>query len=151
MPNYIQIGDDPTKWWLIQPINPSQLAAGQPLSLEVAAPISGTLVLSGRFASVAVFNVPSANFPPAISDPEAAIYLPTATGPSSGHVGYALPVTADGSNIANQIVTAMRNGHSQTIALYGGATLVLNGATVPFVVIKPGALGGSEPHGSGVG
>jgi hypothetical protein len=49
--------------------------------------------------------------------------------------------------LENQVMAAMRSGHSQTIPLYGGATLVLNGATVSFVVVKGGASGGSEPHG----
>ena len=150
MPSYLQIGDDPTKWWLGQPVNASQLAAGQPLNLMVIAPLGGTLLLSPKFVSVALFD--GAAIPAPLADTEAAIYLPTAAGPSSGHVGYALPAGTNEGNLVNQIMTAMRNGHSQTVPLSGGATLVLNGATLSFVVIKADAgnvpvAGGPEPHG----
>ena len=40
----------------------------------------------------------------------------------------------------------MRTGHSQTITLGGGGTLVLNGATLSFAVLAPVAIGGSMPH-----
>ena len=56
MPGYIQIGDDPTKWWLGVPLNASQLAAvGQPLNLLVISPLGGTMLLSPKFVSVALF------------------------------------------------------------------------------------------------
>jgi hypothetical protein len=146
MPNYIQIGDDPTKWWLIQPFNAGQLT-GQPLNLNVAGPLSGFLVLSGKPASVAVFDEPNATFPPIVNPTSAAIYLPTATGPSAAHFGYVLPPTVNVATLAGQIATTMRNGSRQTITLYGGGTLVLNGATLLFVVIQPGAIGVSSGHG----
>jgi hypothetical protein len=41
----------------------------------------------------------------------------------------------------------MNAGHSQTIALGGGETLVLNGATLPFAVLAPIGVGGATPHG----
>jgi hypothetical protein len=146
MPGYIQIGDDPTKWWLVQPVDASQLS-GQPLNLSIAAPIAGFLVVSGKAASAAIFNEPSATIPSDINGPEAAIYLPTSTGPSAGHTGYALPPTVDVANLASQIETSMRNGSHQTITLGGGGTLVLNGATLSFVAIQPGAIGDSSGHG----
>ena len=147
MPSYIQIGGDPTRWFAPQSINPSQLEAGQPLSILVAAPIAGYMLLSPKSASVAVSDAGSAAPPPPFDEPEATIYLPTSTGPSSGHLGYVLPPTTDVQNLENQVMAAMRNGHSQTIPLYGGGTLVLNGATVSFVVVKGGASGESSPHG----
>jgi hypothetical protein len=146
MPSYIQIGDDPTKWWLVQPFNASQLS-GQPLNLNLAGPLNGILVLSGKSASVALFDEPNAASPSILNPSVGAIYLPTATGPSAAHFGYALPPTANVDNLASQIVTAMRDGTRQAITLYGGGTLVLNGATMSFVVIQPGAIGGSQPHG----
>jgi len=146
MPSYIQIGDDPTKWWLVQPFNASQLA-GQPLNLNLGGPLDGILVLSGESASVAVFDEPDATFPSTLNPTVGAIYLPTATGPSAAHFGYALPPTANVENLASEIAAAMRSGTRQTITLYGGGTLVLNGATLSFVVIQPGALGDSSSHG----
>jgi len=148
---YIQIGDDPTKWWLVQPLNANQLT-GQPLMLDLAGPLGGWIVLSGRVASVAVFNVPDATVPADLNPTGGCIYLPTGTGASTHNFGYALSTNeAMGTqNLGNQITTAMHNGTRLTIPLYGGGTLVINGATLDFAVVQPGALGGGTPHDSGV-
>ena len=149
MADYIQIGDDPTKWWLVQPFNANQLT-GQPLTLDLAGPLGGWLVLSGRADSVAVFNVPDATVPADLNSSGGCIYLSTGTGASAHNFGYALSTDeAMGTqNLAGEIATAMRNGTRLTIPLYGGGTLVINGATLTFAVLQPGALGGSSPHGS---
>jgi hypothetical protein len=152
MPSYIQIGDDPTKWWLNQPINASQLT-GQPLSVQVNLPVTGTLVLSGKFANVVVYDQASGAPTRNLDVPIPAIYVPSAAGISEGHVGYELPASADLATLAGQIETSMRNGHSQTVTLGGnaaGGTLVLNGATLPFAVLCqqwPQAVGESSAHG----
>jgi hypothetical protein len=156
MANYIQIGDDPTTWWLNQPLSPNQLT-GQPLALALAAPLGGTLVLSGRSASVAVFDVPDATVPGILNPSVAAIYLPTAAGPSAQHYGYALPPGVNVAVLAMEIATAMTNGTRLTIPLNGGGALVLDGAMLSFVVIQPGELApvrapispvhDSSPHG----
>ena len=152
---YIQIGDDPTKWWLVQPFNANQLT-GQPLTLDLQAPLSGALVLSGKFDSVAVFNVPDATVPENLNPSAVAIYLPTATGPSAQHYGYTLSPTVNVENLPSEIATAMHNGARQTVPLTGGGTLVLDGSTLPFVVIQPGPpapapepprVGDSSAHG----
>ncbi len=147
MANYLQIGDDPTKWWLVQPFNASQLT-GEPLNLDLAGPLGGVLVLSGRSASVAVFDEPDATIPPNLNPSVGAIYLPTAAGASAQHYGYALPPMTGVDGLASEIVTAMRNSTRQTIPLYGGGTLVIDGATLSFAVIQPGAIGGgATPSG----
>ena len=145
MADYIQIGADPTIWWLVQPFNANQLT-GQPLTLDVAAPLGGTLVLSGRADSVAVFNVPDATVPADVNPSGGTIYLPTAAGASANNYGSAL--TTGTQNLGGEIATAMLNGTWLTIALDGGGTLVINGATLPFAVILAGAVGGSPPAGS---
>jgi hypothetical protein len=144
---HIQIGDDPTIWWLVQPIQPSQLT--QPLSVLTWFPIKGILVLSPKAAHVAIFDPPPVLVPTPIQTPGgSSIYLPTAAGVSAGHAGYALPGTVDPGVLAEQIQTLMHNGQSQTITLGGtGGTLVLNGATLSFAVTAPNTLGGSMPHG----
>ena len=153
MPSYIQIEGDPTQWWFAQPISASQLT-GQPLSLQVSAPVVGTLVLSGKAASVAVFDLPSGQAPNLLDVPVQAIYVPTATGISGGNVGYELPASADLGNLASQIAAVMGGGNTQVVALGGttsGGTLVLNGATLSFVVLcqqNPPAVGGPVPHGN---
>jgi hypothetical protein len=135
MPSYIQIEDDPSQWWFAQLISASQLT-GQPLSLQVSAPVVGTLVLSGKAASVAVYDLPSGQAPSLLDVPVQAIYVPTATGISAGNVGYELPTNVNLQNLASQIVATMQSGNTQTITLGGtGGTLVLNGATLSFAVL----------------
>jgi hypothetical protein len=134
---YLQIDDDPTKWWLVQPFNASE-STGQPLGLALSGPLGGILVLSGRSASVAIFDVPDATVPPILNRSVAAIYLPTGTGASAQQYGYELPTTADVDDLAGEIAAAMRNGTRLTITLAGGGTLVLDGAMLSFVVIQPG-------------
>jgi hypothetical protein len=154
MSNYLQIAGDPTKWWPTDPFHASQLT-GQPLSIPVNAPIQATLVLSGKSASVAVFDSPSGQTDPGPGtlEPQVPyIYVPTASGLSAGHVGYELPTNVNLTDLANQIMASMRSGHSQAVTLGGsdsGGTLVLNGATLSFaVLVTPIVLGigGSMPH-----
>jgi hypothetical protein len=111
---------------------------------------SGTLVLSGRHHSVAIFDQPHERVPNELNVPNQTIYLPTPSGISEGHVGHELPASADLDNLASQIAALMRDGHRQTITLNGGGTLVLNGATLPFAVLCmqfPPMAGGPVPHG----
>jgi hypothetical protein len=142
---HIQIGDDPTLWWLVEPIQPGQLT--QALTVLTWYPIRGTLVLSPRATNVAIFSPPPVLVPTPLSGP-GGLYLPTATGPSAGHIGYELAAGTDPGVLAEQIKALMSNGHSQTITLGGaGGTLVLNGATLSFAVTGPNTLGGATPHG----
>jgi hypothetical protein len=142
---HIQIGDDPTIWWLTQQIQPSQLT--QPLTVLTWYPIRGILVLSPKATHVAIFTPPPVLVPPPIGG-STGIYLPTAAGVSAGHAGYELPGNVDPGVLAEQIQTLMHNGQSQTITLGGaGGTLVLNGATLAFAVTAPNSLGGPTPHG----
>lgn len=156
MPGYLQIEGDPTKWWLGQAIQASQLT-GQALSIEVDAPLAGTLLLSPRSASVAVFNEGAAANQLDLTYP--VIYVPTATGPSAGSAGFELPASPDLATLAGEITALMNNGSRQTIPLgASGGALVLNGATLSFVVLCPAtaprvptgsappATGGSRPH-----
>jgi hypothetical protein len=146
MPSYIQIEGDPTKWWLPQPLNASQLT-GQPLSLQVSAPAMGYLYLSPKFASVAVFDLPSGQAPGSVNVAAASLYVPTAAGASVGHTGYGLSSAVNLDDLPNQILASMRSGQIQAVALSGGGTLVLNGATLSFAVICmqwPPMAGGSR-------
>jgi hypothetical protein len=152
MSAYLQIDGDPTKWWPGQPFKASQLT-GQPLSIPVTAPAYATLVLSGKPASVAVFDPPPGQAAPTGLELQvASIYVPTAAGLSAGHVGYELPTNVNLTDLANQIMGLMRSGHSQAVTLGGtasGGVLVLNGATLSFVVLCEAivlGVGGSMPH-----
>jgi hypothetical protein len=148
MSSYLQIDGDPTKWWPTQSFQASQLT-GQPLSIPLHAPAQATLVLSGKSASVAVFELSSGQPGPTVEPQAPSIYVPTINGLSTGHVGYELPANVDLTDLANQIVAAMRTGHNQSIILSGGGTLVLNGGTLSFAVLCeaiPPSVGGSMPH-----
>jgi hypothetical protein len=147
MPSCIQIEGDPTKWWIAEQFPTGELDEGQPLTVTSLAPIEGILVLSPKSATVAVLNAPSAAPPAPLSIPGEIIYVPTATGPSAGHVGYVLAGDVDSGSLSSQIAASMHSGQHQTIALTGGGTLVLNGATLTFAVLAPIAVGGATPHG----
>jgi hypothetical protein len=47
-------------------------------------------------------------------------------------------------SLSSQVAAAMHAGQSLTIALSGGGTLVLNGATLAFAVLGPIGLGGAD-------
>jgi hypothetical protein len=148
MPCCIQIEGDPTKWWIEDQLPANELTAGQPLTVTSLAPIEGILVLSPKSATVTVSNVPSGSPPAPLAIPGGIIYLPTATGPSAGHVGYVLAGDVDPMSLSGQIAGSMQGGQHQTIALGGaGGTLVINGATLTFAVLAPVGVGGSTPHG----
>src|SRR5580704_11097448 len=148
MPSYVQIEGDPAKWWIEDQVPTSELTGGQPLTFTSLAPIEGIMVLSPRSATVAVLNVPSGSPPAPLAIPGEIIYVPTAAGPSAGHVGYQVAAGGgDAVSLSSQIAAAMHAGQSLTIALAGGGTLVLNGATLAFAVLGPvGVGGGATPH-----
>jgi hypothetical protein len=158
MSGYLQVQGDPTQWWLAQAVQPSQLT-GQLLNVEVQAPLAGALLLSPNSASVAVFDQPGTSTEPSLVDtPNPVIYLPTATGPSAGSAGYQLPASVNLTSLASEITALMQNGGFLTVALgASGASLVLNGATLSFVVLCPATAtsaqggpvetpGGAVPH-----
>ena len=149
MPCCIQIEGDPTKWWIEDQLPANELTAGQPLTVTSLAPIEGILVLSPKNATVAVLSVPAGTLPSPLGLPGEIIYLPTAAGPSAGHVGYVLADGVDPMTLSGQIAGSMHAGQHQSIALGGaGGTLVINGATLTFAVLGPiGVAGGSTPHG----
>ena len=151
MSGYLQIEGDPTQWWLVQPITPNQLT-GQALTVQVQAPLAGSLLLSANSASVAVMTSQGAETA-GLAIPNAAMYVPTSTGPSAGYAGYELPASADLATLAGEITTLMNNGSRQVIAIGAGGSggLVLNGATLSFVVLCPATVtAGGGATGGGV-
>ncbi|HEY6297394.1 MAG TPA: hypothetical protein VIX15_17175 [Streptosporangiaceae bacterium] len=145
MPSYVQIDDDPTRWYVSDGVSASQVT-GQSLMVEVDAPIVGTLVISAKAASVAIFDTNSPPPTTIMTVPDPTIYVPTATGANAQHGGYELAANFP-EDLAQQIQTAMQNGHSVTVPLAGGGTLVLSGATLSFVVLKMPSVGDSSQHG----
>jgi hypothetical protein len=134
---YLQIGNDPTTWLLSEPIAASALTSAQPFQGAVTAGRSGTLILSSR-AAVSAMLAGAGNAIPSGAVPvsPAYLYLPSATGLNPEKPGYALP---EGTNLAElqaQIAAAMTQQTTCTVE-YSGGVLLLNGATLPFVVIFP--------------
>jgi hypothetical protein len=147
----LQIEGDPTIWWLDQPVDVSQWT-GQTVSVSVKAPISGTLLISLRVASVAAFTESGVSAAPSsLVLPFPAIYLPTASGPSANSYGYVLPLSANLSNLEGQISAAMGGGISVTIpfGLASNGALIVSGAALPFVVLCPANSALSTPSGGG--
>jgi DNA-binding CsgD family transcriptional regulator/tetratricopeptide (TPR) repeat protein len=143
----LQIAGDPTIWWLAQPVNLTQWT-GQTVSIPVTAPLSGTLLLSRRVASVAAFTESAVSAAPtSLVLPWPAIYLPTASGPSAGSYGYVLPLSASLAALEGQISAAMGAGTQLTIDFGPAASgvLVLSGAALPFVVLCPANAGTGQP------
>jgi hypothetical protein len=140
MTSYIEIAGDPTKWWAAEQFSASQLT-GQAVSVKIASPVNGFLVISARAAGVAVFETNQA-MPALVPIQVPGIYVPSAAGLAVGHAGYQLPASPNLGNLVSQVTNLMTQGSRQTITLGGnasGGTLVLNGATLSFAVVFQGA------------
>jgi len=126
---HIQIGDDPTIWWLAEQIQPSQLT--QPLGVLSWYPIRGNLVLSPKAAHVAIFTPPPVLVPTPLSGP-GGLYLPTATGPSAGTLS--LP-----STLARSAAGLTRDGSARPPNSRPSpeTTMVLPAPVSPVTTLKP--------------
>ena len=156
MSSYLQIQGDPTKWWPVQPVQASQLT-GPAVPVAIRAPLFGTLLISSRAGSVALVDPGPAGVVPSDADILLeSIYVPTVTGPSASGTVHELPPGTNLANLQSEIATLMSEGKSQTItvgsAISGGGVLVLNGATLPFVVLCPVHQANvlDDPSGGGV-
>lgn len=146
----LQIEDDPTIWMLSQSIDASAVTSQQPFQTAIVAGSngkqilgrSGTLILSGRVAASAVLSgvgnaIPSGSH--LVSPPF--LYLPSAAGLQPNAPGYALPPDADLTALQGEIAAAMGQGGFCTVPS-GNGVLVLNGSTLPFVVLFPALTAG---------
>jgi hypothetical protein len=160
----LKIGADPTRW-LTEGADFGAMAAeldqSGPVTVAVAGPLQGTLVLSvPRAGTVALVppmpgegSHPSDKPPPVQPhvpvSPQAqvpqgpALYLPTVTG-AAQIPGYALPSDTDLGALQQGIITAMTDGSTLTVPLgmsvaSPGGMVMLNGASLAFVVICPAA------------
>ncbi len=158
MTTYLQIGDDPTKWETDEPVDPSQLTKPT-VPLPITAPLLGTLLISARAASIAVMNIedggPAGGIPSDFKVLVESLYLPTGTGAAQTWTGYQLSPGVNLGDLQTQIAALMTEGTTQTITLGSGANsaVVLNGATLPFVVLAPvnvGRVHGEPSVGGGI-
>ena len=142
----LRIAGDPTNWRLSQATGPEELTQpdNAPFRATVIAPRAGTLLLSSRAAASVVLSGVGGGATPNGGPimPEAFLYLPSATGLTAKAPAfmYPLPDPADLATLEDSISTAMSQGQPCTVPLSEGV-IVLNGATLPFVVIF-GSAGG---------
>jgi hypothetical protein len=142
---YLQIEGDPTTWVLSEPIDASVLTSQEPLQVAIVAALHGTetlgrygtLILSSRAAASAVLSG-SGNVIPSGGHQysSAYLYLPSATGLRPDTPGHALPPGTDPEALQSEITAAMSQSEFCTISSSNGV-LVLNGATLPFIVLFP--------------
>jgi hypothetical protein len=144
---WLNIGSDPT-WWILDNTHEDtaddvvrrKLQGAKPCVLPVAESLEGQLVLSPHAGNVSLITVPKGlNWNPSEVPVDPFLYLPTAQGPtwSPGNF-YKLAPGADLDELQRQILAAMADRRTRTVEVTtvdGSGVLMLNGATLPFVVL----------------
>jgi hypothetical protein len=146
MTSVLRIQGDPASWAVganspADMIRQALISQGGPITVNVEAPLKGRLILSTRsVASVALLMPPTGWLPGGAIQPRATLYVPSPVGPSTDRHGYTLQASADLAALESGIVTAMTDGTTIEIPVADQASmgsLLLNGGTVPFVVLCP--------------
>jgi hypothetical protein len=151
----LQIGTDPTNWYLPTAEYDTVAAAlarpDTPIAVDVLAPLEGRLVLSPRAAGTVVLTIPIDPVgwvPSGIVKPtRPVVYLPSTTGPTAGHPGLTLAADTDLAALEQQLTAAM-TGPGSTLALTlevpapGRGMLLLSGATLAYAVLCRAAAAG---------
>jgi hypothetical protein len=137
--DFLKINDDPTNWKLSEQIDAAALTSSgnAPFQATIVAPRTGILLLSGRAAASTVLSgVGGATPNGGEFTTQPFLYLPSATGLTSTapESMYKLPPGTDLDALAAQIAAAMSEGQTYTVE-YSEGDIVLNGATLPFVVL----------------
>jgi hypothetical protein len=142
---FVHIGTDPTAWALenadLDTVAAQLSQATAPVTLSVAGPLQGSLVVSPSAAAKIAVQRPSPGhglFPSHIALPRnPVLYLSSLTGPTQESPGYPL---APGTDLAAQeqaIIAAMsgRTVLSIHLAEMPGGVVLLNGAVLDFAVL----------------
>jgi hypothetical protein len=139
----LQIGSDPTVWVLA--VGQDEVAnTTDPAAWRVVYPVEGRLVLSPRSAGSLVVLPASPGDGPGVGNPHGGhptdIHLPSVTARTVSSHGYWLEERdpTDVEDLERKILTAMADRTRLTLPLIsgtGGGVLVLDGATLPFIVI----------------
>jgi hypothetical protein len=138
----LQIEGDPTIWVLSEPIDaPALTVSAEPFRAAISAPRAGTMLLSSRAAAGAVLTGVGGVTPngSGIVTP-ASMYLPSVTGLKLSSPGYQLPAGTNLAALEGEITAAMSQSTFLTVECLDGV-VVLNGATLPFVVLFPAVTG----------
>jgi len=140
---FLQIEGDPTLWKLSEQIEASAAVQSlQPFRATIVAPLPGTLVLSCQAAaSIVLFSdldVPggSGATPNGVEAPTTPCVYPPSVNGLTSPVGYPLPPGTDLAALADNITAAMTRRAFYTVD-FSDSALVLNAATLPFVVLFP--------------
>ena len=143
MPTILRIEGDPTSWEVDEAIDAGSLtAASGPVALAVSHPLMGRLLLSARSAGsiVILTQFEGGIRPNGIRLPAPALYVPTATGPEvhgNPPFIYTLPASVDLAGLEASITEAMISKSFHTVDRGPSGAVILNGATLPFVVLCP--------------
>ncbi len=144
----LQIGTDPTVWVLAA--SQDEVAnTTDPTAWRVVYPVEGRLVLSPRSAGPLVVRPAQPGGGPGGIGPHGGhptdIHLPSVTArtvSSHGHWLEERDLPTDVEELEQKVLTAMADRTRLTLPLIsgtGGGVLVLDGATLPFIVIVPAA------------
>ncbi len=149
MSQLMWIEGDPNIWRLRDDVSAADLSESrEPFRVTVLSPLEGTLLLSPK-ASVALYDTLSPNHPVhpngCIHLRVPSLYLPTMTvlktRPVSAYqVEFPLRPETNLAQLEREIAAAMTHGRSHKVPFNSvdeTGILVLNGATLPFVVLCP--------------
>ena len=149
----LRIEGDPTSWILREPIEAERVtASSSPVTLNVAEPLAGRLLLSPGSVRSAVFIsqlTDRGHAPNGVILPESSscLYVPSTTGPdphSNPSRYYLLPTDTSLAALEREIKTAMSRGTTVSVDFTGPdqpGVIVLNGGTLSFVVLCPAPTG----------
>jgi hypothetical protein len=149
MSKCVRIHGDMNIWTLKENLSPGQLTdPAQPQELSVTKPVNGILLLSVR-AAASIILLPDGAVDPMVGcDPMGWIpgdvvpvpylYLPSGTVSAAEQNRYPLAKNVDTGRLQSQIKAAMAADPGLTVSVDvagRGSAVVLNCATLPFVVI----------------
>jgi hypothetical protein len=142
----LQVGTDPSVW-TFDAANYDEVATAlehpAPISIEVTAPMRGTLILNPRAAGTVVLSQPISprGWNPSGGDVGTAplLYVPSVSGPTRSNPGYLLAARYEMAVLQREIEAAMSGRTLLSLDLESGAqdkgVVVLNGAILPFAVL----------------
>ena len=147
----LQIGNDPAVWFF-DGADYDRVAAGlaqpgAPLTVEVVAPLKGTLILNPQAAGQVTLERP---VEPVGWNPSGAylprsplLYVSSAAGPTRSHPGYTLAAGYTVAGLERDILAAMTGRTMLSVKLEvgpsGKGVVALSGATLGYAVVCPAA------------
>ena len=147
----LQIGNDPAVWFF-DGADYDRVAAGldqpgAPLTVEVVAPLKGTLILNPKAAGQVTLKLPIEPvgwIPSGVYLPRSPLlYVASAAGPTRRDPGYTLAAGYTVTGVQRDILAAMTAGTMLSVTLEAGPSgkgvVALSGATLAYAVVCPAA------------